>query len=30
MGLDARSLPLFEIVPVAWTAPDPAGFDALC
>ena len=29
MGLDARTIPLFEIVPVPWTAPEPAGFDAI-
>ena len=29
MGLEARAIPLFEIVPVAWVAPDPAAFDAL-
>ncbi|MBB5684410.1 uroporphyrinogen-III synthase [Sphingobium boeckii] len=29
MGLDARAAPLFEILPIAWTAPDPAGFEAL-
>jgi len=29
LGLDAISLPLFEVRPVAWTAPDPAGLDAL-
>lgn len=29
MGLNAVSIPLFEIVPVPWTAPDPAAFDAL-
>jgi uroporphyrinogen-III synthase len=28
-GLEAIALPLFEIVPVAWTPPDPAGFDGL-
>jgi len=28
-GLDAAAVPLFEIEPVAWEAPDPAGFDAL-
>src|SRR5687768_4717475 len=29
MGLDALTIPLFEIVPVPWTAPDPAAFDAV-
>jgi uroporphyrinogen-III synthase len=29
LGLDAISIPLFEIEPVAWEAPDPAQFDAL-
>jgi uroporphyrinogen-III synthase len=29
LGLDAISMPLFEVEAVAWTAPDPAGFDAL-
>jgi uroporphyrinogen-III synthase len=28
-GLEAIALPLFEIVPVAWTPPDPAAHDAL-
>ena len=28
-GLDAVAIPLFEIEPVAWQAPDPSGFDAL-
>ncbi|MCW3834928.1 uroporphyrinogen-III synthase [Sphingomonas canadensis] len=28
-GRHAIRLPLFEVVPVAWQAPDPAGFDAL-
>lgn len=28
-GVDARALPLFAVVPVAWTVPDLAGFDAL-
>jgi len=28
-GLDAIAIPLFEIEPVAWQAPDPGGFDAL-
>jgi uroporphyrinogen-III synthase len=29
MGLDACSIPLFELEPVEWSAPDPAGFDAI-
>ena len=29
MGMEVRTVPLFEIVPVAWTAPDPARFDAI-
>jgi uroporphyrinogen-III synthase len=29
MGLDVRLIPLFTVVPVEWTAPDPAAFDAL-
>jgi uroporphyrinogen-III synthase len=29
MGLDAAKVPLFEIEPVAWEAPDPADFDGL-
>ncbi len=29
LGLDAVSIPLFDVEPVAWTAPDPANFDAL-
>lgn len=29
MGLEVRLVPLFTIVPLAWTAPDPAQFDAL-
>lgn len=28
-GLEAIALPLFEIVPVAWTPPDPAAYDGL-
>jgi uroporphyrinogen-III synthase len=28
-GLDAIAIPLFEIEPVEWRAPDPSGFDAL-
>jgi uroporphyrinogen-III synthase len=29
MGLEVRLVPLFTIVPVGWTAPDPSEFDAL-
>ena len=29
LGLDAVSIPLFEVEAVAWEAPDPAAFDAL-
>lgn len=29
LGLDATAVPLFEIEPVEWTAPDPGSFDAL-
>ena len=29
MGLEVRTLPLFEIVPLPWMAPDPAQFDAI-
>ena len=29
LGLDAISIPLFEVEPVDWDAPDPAAFDAL-
>lgn len=29
MGLAVRILPLFELVPLLWSAPDPAGFDGL-
>lgn len=29
LGLDAFCLPLFEVVPVPWEVPDPAGFDAI-
>lgn len=29
MGLDPVLLPLFDIVPVAWSPPDPAAFDAI-
>lgn len=28
-GLDAIAMPLFEIEPVEWAVPDPAGFDGL-
>lgn len=28
-GIDAVAVPLFEVVPVAWEAPDPDAFDAL-
>ncbi|PCD01857.1 uroporphyrinogen-III synthase [Sphingomonas spermidinifaciens] len=28
-GVEAVALPLFEVRPVPWEAPDPAGFDAL-
>lgn len=28
-GLDAVAVPLFEVEPVQWEAPDPAAFDAL-
>ena len=28
-GLDAFAVPLFEIEPVEWDAPDPSGFDGL-
>ncbi|KQN92508.1 hypothetical protein ASE95_07305 [Sphingomonas sp. Leaf231] len=28
-GLEPVALPLFDIVPCAWVAPDPAGYDAL-
>jgi uroporphyrinogen-III synthase len=28
-GLDAVAIPLFEVEPVAWQAPDPASFDAI-
>jgi uroporphyrinogen-III synthase len=28
-GLDPIALPLFAVVPLAWSAPDPATFDAL-
>lgn len=29
MGLQAVAVPLFEVQPVAWAAPDPAAFDGL-
>jgi len=29
MGLEAVAAPLFTIAPIAWSAPDPAAFDAL-
>jgi len=29
LGLDAVAAPLFEIEPIDWEAPDPAGFDGL-
>ena len=29
MGLEPLAIPLFEIEPVAWAPPDPAGFDGL-
>jgi len=29
LGLDARTMSLFEVVPLSWTAPDPTDFDAL-
>ena len=29
LGLDPVAMPLFEIEPVDWDAPDPAGFDGL-
>jgi uroporphyrinogen-III synthase len=29
LGLDAAAIPLFHVEPVAWRAPDPAGFDGL-
>ena len=28
-GIDAVAIPLFEVVPVAWDAPDPSSVDAL-
>jgi uroporphyrinogen-III synthase len=29
IGIEARTFPLFEIVPVNWSAPQPGEFDAL-
>jgi len=29
LGLDPVVVPLFEVVPVTWDAPDPSGFDAI-
>lgn len=29
VGLDVTSIPLFEVEPVEWEAPDPADFDAI-
>lgn len=29
LGLDAAAVPLFRVEPMAWTAPEPAGFDGL-
>ena len=29
LGMDVRQIPLFAVVPVDWTSPDPARFDAL-
>ena len=29
LGLDALAIPLFEVEPIAWEAPDPNQFDAL-
>ena len=29
LGLDVRLVPLFAVVPVEWTAPDPSRFDGL-
>lgn len=29
LGLDVIACPLFDVVPLPWDAPDPAGFDAL-
>lgn len=29
LGLDAVAVPLFKVEPVAWTAPEPSGFDGI-
>ena len=29
LGLEVTSIPLFEVEPVEWVAPDPAGFDSV-
>ena len=29
MGIDARTVPMFEVAPLAWTAPEPDLFDAI-
>lgn len=29
LGLDALAMPLFEVEPVDWDAPDPGGFDGI-
>jgi uroporphyrinogen-III synthase len=29
MGLEVRTIPLFEVAPLPWTAPDPGLFDAI-
>ena len=29
LGLDPRIVPLFDMLPLAWTAPEPGEFDAL-
>jgi uroporphyrinogen-III synthase len=29
LGLEVRQVPLFGVLPVDWTPPDPAGFDGL-
>lgn len=29
LGLEAVAIPLFEVEPIAWDAPDPGAFDAL-
>ena len=29
LGLDARVVPLFAIVPIEWSAPDPSDFDGI-